>query len=183
MWRPCSPAQKPRLHPVKQLLAGGVAGIIAKTCVAPLDRARTMIQDAGAGGGRGGGGGGGRRGVAGVCGRVLREEGVGGLFRGNMVSVIKVLPSSALQFAIFENMKEAMGGSLSIPQRLAAGAAAGAVATATCYPLDTLKSQMSVRGGLKGSVVAAAAQLFREQGGLRAFYKVRRCRSTLSNPS
>ena len=81
---------------MKQLVAGGVAGIIAKTCVAPLDRARTMIQDAGGRGGGGGsggnrgGGGGGRRGVAGVCGRVLREEGVSGLFRGNMVSVIKV---------------------------------------------------------------------------------------------
>jgi hypothetical protein len=38
---------------------------------------------------------------------------------------IEVLPSSALQFAIFENMKEAMGCSLSIPQRLGAGAVVG----------------------------------------------------------
>ena len=56
-------------------------------------------------------------------------------------------------------------------ERLAAGSLAGAVSTAACYPLDTLKSQMAVRGGLRGSALAAAAQMFREQGGARAFYK------------
>jgi hypothetical protein len=40
----------------------------------------------------------------------------------------------------------------------------------------------NLRRCIKGSVVAAAEQLFREQGGLRAFYKARRCRFTLSNP-
>ena len=144
-----------------------------------------------------------------------------GLFRGNMVSALKVVPANALQFAIFHNMKDAIrrgknnnhtaggavvattaaagvtgegrggegsaasssasssasstgaagGGDLTVAERLASGAVAGAVSTAVCYPLDVLKSQMSVSGGLKGSVVAAARQLFLEQGGAKAFYK------------
>ena len=60
---------------------------------------------------------------------------------------------------------------MTVAERLAAGSLAGAVSTAACYPLDTLKSQMAVRGGLRGSALAAAAQMFREQGGARAFYK------------
>ena len=38
---------KPRGQRRKQLFAGGLAGIVGRTAVAPLDRARTIIQDMG----------------------------------------------------------------------------------------------------------------------------------------
>tara|TARA_B100000405_G_scaffold156360_1_gene109189 strand:- start:9830 stop:11350 length:1521 start_codon:yes stop_codon:yes gene_type:complete len=181
---------KPRGQRRKQLFAGGLAGIVGRTAVAPLDRARTIIQDMGL-----------VRGPASsvldksgivhttkppnaaqVCRDVLRNEGPAGLFRGNMVSALKVVPANALQFAIFHKMKDdflrarsdkdgAPAEQLLLEERLASGAVAGALSTAACYPLDTLKSQMAVAGGLRGSVVTAATQLFRDQGGLRAFYK------------
>ncbi|EEH56762.1 mitochondrial carrier family, partial [Micromonas pusilla CCMP1545] len=159
----------PRAQPRLQLLAGGFAGACAKTLVAPLDRARTIIQDTGWCGQRGS-----RKTVMGVCAKVFRGEGVAGLFRGNAVSVMKVLPCNALQFAIFNGLKEHTAGdkySLTLAERLASGGVAGAVSTAACYPLDALKSQMAVSGGLRGGVVAAAKQLYLEQGGIRAFYK------------
>ena len=203
---------RPSSQSVKQLFAGGLAGIIAKTSVAPLDRARTMMQDVGCVVRSSSAGEAGRCTVRSVCSQVLREEGPRGLFRGNMVSALKVVPANALQFAIWANVKDVIrrrkrgessgaeaaagvqmgaegsrgrgsrtdaGGKgaralkqdLTITERLASGAAAGAVSTALCYPLDVLKSQMAVSGGLKGSVVAAARQIFREQGGARAFYK------------
>jgi solute carrier family 25 phosphate transporter 23/24/25/41 len=128
---------------------------------------------------------------------VLREEGVVGLWRGNAVTALKVVPCNALQFAIFHQMKDAFrrrrerrerearkngdvassssssssSSGLTLPERLASGSVAGAISTAVCYPLDTLKSQMAVRGGLKGSALRAARQMFAEQGGARAFYK------------
>lgn len=181
---------KPRGQRRKQLFAGGLAGIVGRTAVAPLDRARTIIQDMGL-----------VRGPASsvldksgivhttkppnaaqVCRDVLRNEGPAGLFRGNMVSALKVVPANALQFAIFHKMKDdflrarsekdgAPAEQLLLEERLASGAVAGALSTAACYPLDTLKSQMAVADGLRGSVLTAATQLFREQGGLRAFYK------------
>ena len=165
--------QKPNGQSSKRLFAGGLAGIVSRTAVAPLDRARTMIQDEG------------RRSVTAVCGDVLRAEGPLGLFRGNAVTALKVVPATALQFAIFHNMKDhirrgkgaeanALDASgkerLTVAERLASGALAGAVSTFACYPLDVLKSQMAVSGGLKGSAMMAARQLLREQG-WRAFYK------------
>jgi solute carrier family 25 phosphate transporter 23/24/25/41 len=198
----------PRAQPAKQLFAGGLAGVAARTAVAPLDRARTIMQDlhprASADGAamknglakaakpikpR-------ARGLTGTCLKVLREEGVVGLWRGNAVTALKVVPCNALQFAIFHQMKDAFrrrrerrerearkngdvasssssssSSGLTLPERLASGSVAGAISTAVCYPLDTLKSQMAVRGGLKGSALRAARQMFAEQGGARAFYK------------
>ena len=201
-----------RARVAARLVAGGVAGVAARTAVAPLDRARTIAQDAmrdaAFPGSRS------SRSVGSVCRRVLREEGVLGLWRGNAVTALKVFPANALQFAIFHHAKDAFRRlrtlrgradgeradgettgvrtgetttgvrtgdttgvrsgettNLTVAERLAAGSLAGAVSTAACYPLDTLKSQMAVRGGLRGSALAAAAQMFREQGGARAFYK------------
>ena len=37
--------------------------------------------------------------------RVMAKEGVIGLWRGNTPNVLKVIPRSALQFAVFYNMK------------------------------------------------------------------------------
>ena len=159
---PMKAHERPRAQPRLQLLAGGFAGACAKTLVAPLDRARTIIQDTGWCGQRGS-----RKTVMGVCAKVFRGEGVAGLFRGNAVSVMKVLPCNALQFAIFNGLKEQLTRakkqqnnntnnasskgvtstagdkySLTLAERLASGGVAGAVSTAACYPLDALKSQV-----------------------------------------
>ena len=200
----------PRAQPAKQLFAGGLAGVAARTAVAPLDRARTIMQDlhprASSADGvatktgleKSGTAKPPRvRGLTGTCLKVLREEGVLGLWRGNVVTALKVVPCNALQFAIFHQMKDAFrrrrerrerearengdasssssspppssssSSGLTLPERLASGSVAGAISTAVCYPLDTLKSQMAVRGGLKGSALRAARQMFAEQGGAR----------------
>ena len=149
----------PRGQRTKQLFAGGLAGIVGRTAVAPLDRARTIIQDMGL-----------VRSPASsvlnktgvvhtnkppnaaqVCRQVLRNEGPAGLFRGNAVTALKVVPANALQFAIFHKMKDDFlrkrtdehgkpAEQLLLNERLLSGAVAGALSTAACYPLDTLKS-------------------------------------------
>ena len=110
----------PRAQPAKQLFAGGLAGVAARTAVAPLDRARTIMQDlhprASSADGAATKNGLAKaakpikpraRGLTGTCLKVLREEGVVGLWRGNAVTALKVVPCNALQFAIFHQMKDA----------------------------------------------------------------------------
>ena len=68
----------------KTLFAGGVAGAVAKTGTAPLERAKIMMQT------------GQSFGVGGSLRRMWSEEGVRGLFRGNSAAVVRVTPYAAL---------------------------------------------------------------------------------------
>jgi len=76
-------------------LSGGVAGIISKTVVAPIERVKLLMQT--------------QRENAKVTQpykgsfdcfmRCLREEGVLALWRGNWVNVIRYFPTQALGFS------------------------------------------------------------------------------------
>ena len=94
-----------RARVAARLVAGGSPAWRRAHAVAPLDRARTIAQDAARDaafpGSRS------SRSVGSVCRRVLREEGVLGLWRGNAVTALKVFPANALQFAIFHHAKDA----------------------------------------------------------------------------
>ncbi len=63
-----------------QLLAGGVAGAVSKTLVAPLERVSTMLMTDGSR----------RFGVGEAVAHAWREGGLAGLFRGNAATLAKV---------------------------------------------------------------------------------------------
>ena len=90
------------------------------------------------------------------------DGGVRGLFRGNSAALAKVVPSSAVSFAVFNGIKRSLlrrksrrsAGApddveLSTAERLLAGAAAGASAATCTYPLDRMRT-VSGRGGGRG---------------------------------
>ena len=114
-----------------------------------------------------------------------KQEGVAGYWRGNLPQILKVIPYSATQLCAYEVFKnvltpksaEAAGGptpspppSLSVRRRLAAGAAAGMVATLVTHPFDTLRLRMAVDPAAK-TLPAAVRLLASEGGGARAFYR------------
>merc|ERR550534_45410 len=82
---------------LKSLAAGGVAGMTAKTVVAPLDRVKILFQaqnvhykDLGVG----------------ACLRkVVMTENAGALFKGNGAQMVRVFPYAALQFTCYEMLK------------------------------------------------------------------------------
>ena len=87
-----------------------------------------------------------------------KQEGLSGYWKGNLPQILKVIPYSATQLCAYEFFKKALtpppkeggekggkaAGSLSVRRRLAAGAAAGMVATLATHPLDTLRLRMAV---------------------------------------
>lgn len=78
-------------------MAGGVAGAVSRTVVAPLERLRTiMMAEPSA------------KRLGPVLRRMWADGGVAGLFRGNAATVIKVFPSSAIQFAVYDTVKDIM---------------------------------------------------------------------------
>ena len=157
--------------PLKQLAIGGIAGAASRTCTAPVERVRVMLMSSTGG-----------KSAGELMRGVLKEEGLGGFWRGNGAKVAKVVPSSAIQFYFYNQTKElflrlreakaSAKGSVEISalERLLAGAFSAVAATLTCYPLDTIGSQMAVAGGAKGGLVEVGRQIL-ERGGVSGLYR------------
>ena len=84
---------------VRQLACGGCAGAISRTFVAPIDRVKILLQtqhvtSGGAPDKYGG--------VVGTFKKIVNEEGIAKLWRGNGTNVIRVLPYSATQFTAYD---------------------------------------------------------------------------------
>ncbi|KAK4305405.1 hypothetical protein Pmani_022695 [Petrolisthes manimaculis] len=153
----------------RHLVAGGVAGMVSRTCTAPLDRLKVFLQVHG-----------GKqfKGWTTCFQYMLREGGVRSLWRGNGVNVVKIAPESAIKFAAYEQGKRMVmqfGGSkereLTIYERFVAGSFAGGISQTTIYPLEVLKTRLALRKTGQYSSIADAAKKIYHQEGLRSFYR------------
>jgi hypothetical protein len=72
---------------LRQLLCGGIAGAIARSTVAPLDRVKILIQTASVTGSADK-----FNSIAGTAKHIISSEGVKGLWRGNLTNCVRVVP-------------------------------------------------------------------------------------------
>ncbi|EKM74960.1 hypothetical protein AGABI1DRAFT_116641 [Agaricus bisporus var. burnettii JB137-S8] len=77
-----------------------------------------------------------------------REEGFQGFMRGNGINCLRIVPYSAVQFTTYEQLKKFItrhsDQGLDTPKRLLAGALAGITSVSTTYPLDLVRSRLSI---------------------------------------
>ncbi|KAI0930350.1 hypothetical protein AcW1_009067 [Taiwanofungus camphoratus] len=136
--------KKPFLSPqiTSYFVAGGLAGAASRTVVSPLERLKIIqqVQPPTADGQY--------KGVWASLVRMWREEGFRGLMRGNGINCLRIVPYSAVQFTTYEQLKRWLTnyGStpLNTPMRLAAGALAGITSVCATYPLDLVRSRLSI---------------------------------------
>ncbi|KAM7249361.1 hypothetical protein ACFE04_019888 [Oxalis oulophora] len=165
----------------RHLVAGGVAGAVSRTCTAPLDRLKVYLQDdwdeSGAKiilpiilvhGNK-------KSSIKTCFSYLLKEGGVWSLWRGNGINVLKIAPESALKFTAYEQAKRLIRGSnsreLTIYERFVAGSFAGSFSQTIIYPLETLKTRLSLRRtGEYGGITDAACKIWKQEG-LRSFYR------------
>lgn len=141
---------------LKDLAAGGVAGGISKTIVAPIERVKLLLQV--------------QHsnpnipkeqqytGIVNCFTRVVAEQGVVSLWRGNAANVIRYFPTQALNFAFKDKYKK-----MFVPKRtpdnfwrffagnLASGGAAGATSLLFVYPLDFARTRLGADVGKDGA--------------------------------
>uniref|UniRef100_A0A804HLB0 Solute carrier family 25 member 25 n=2 Tax=Homo sapiens TaxID=9606 RepID=A0A804HLB0_HUMAN len=150
----------------RHLVAGGGAGAVSRTCTAPLDRLKVLMQVHASRSNN--------MGIVGGFTQMIREGGARSLWRGNGINVLKIAPESAIKFMAYEQIKRLVGSdqeTLRIHERLVAGSLAGAIAQSSIYPMEVLKTRMALRktGQYSGMLDCARRILARE--GVAAFYK------------
>jgi hypothetical protein len=135
---------------LRNLISGGVAGIVAKSFVAPIDRIKILYQVSSAEFHL--------RNLPRVAYNIVRDEGLSALWKGNTATMIRVFPYSGIQFMVFDRIKtymlhqheqkRAMGDSrawgLSPVESLVAGCTAGSISVVCTYPLDLTRAQLAV---------------------------------------
>ncbi|KAG2494767.1 hypothetical protein HYH03_007012 [Edaphochlamys debaryana] len=158
----------------KSLFAGGVAGGLSRTAVAPLERLKILMQVQGNEMVY--------RGVWQGLVHMMRTEGMRGMMKGNWTNCVRIIPNSAVKFLTYEQLSREMSdhyrattgsGELTPGLRLIAGACAGIIAMSATYPLDMVRGRLTVQEGRNQQyrgIVHAARSIVAEEGAL-ALYK------------
>ncbi|KAG1718947.1 mitochondrial carrier domain-containing protein [Suillus lakei] len=130
-------------YAIRSGIAGGLAGCIAKTAVAPLDRVKILFQAsnpdfqkyAGTWSGAY------RAGLA-----IYRDGGARGLLQGHSATLLRIFPYAAIKFMAYDQWRAVL-----IPnrdnetnfRRFTAGALAGMTSVTFTYPLELVRVRMA----------------------------------------
>ncbi|GMH15964.1 hypothetical protein Nepgr_017805 [Nepenthes gracilis] len=104
---------------------------------------------------------------------IFKTEGLGGLYRGLTITVLRDAPAHGLYFWTYEYMRERLhpgcreGGQESLRTMLVAGGLAGVASWVCCYPLDVVKTriQAQTQSSMKyGGIVDCFVKSTREDG-------------------
>lgn len=150
------------------LVAGAIAGAVAKTVIAPFDRTKINFQIN-------------NKPYSFRCAlnflrRTLRSEGFFALWRGNSATMARIIPYASIQYAAHEQFKILLNlGSkkkyLPPGRRFLAGSLAGVTSVSFTYPLDLVRARMAVTARDRYSnIVEVFLKMYREEG-LRTLYR------------
>ncbi|MED6122920.1 hypothetical protein PIB30_044441 [Stylosanthes scabra] len=167
----------------RDLMAGAVMGGVVHTIVAPIERAKLLLQTqesnlaiVSSGRQR-------FKGMFDCILRTVREDGVLSLWRGNGSSVLRYYPSVALNFSLKDLYRRMLRGENShditilsgASANFVAGAAAGCTALILVYPLDIAHTRLAADIGRKEArqfrgIYHFLATIFQKDG-IRGIYR------------
>ncbi|ERN08880.1 mitochondrial adenine nucleotide transporter ADNT1 [Amborella trichopoda] len=162
----------------KSLVAGGVAGGVSRTAVAPLERLKILLQVQNPHNIK-------YNGTIQGLKYIWQTEGFRGLFKGNGTNCARIVPNSAVKFFSYEQASSAIlwlyrqqpgneDAQLTPVLRLGAGACAGIIAMSATYPLDMVRGRLTVQTEKSPyryrGMFDALSTVLREEGP-RALYK------------
>ncbi|KAK1759431.1 putative mitochondrial carrier protein [Echria macrotheca] len=145
-------------------IAGGMAGSVAKTIVAPLDRVKILFQAhnpqfvkyTGS-----------WFGVGGAIKEIYHQDGAMGLYRGHSATLLRIFPYAAIKFIAYEQIRNVI-----IPhrehetpfRRLISGSLAGVTSVFFTYPLEVIRVRMAfeTRKDARTTFRAICSQIYHE---------------------
>lgn len=187
-------------EPQLSVLCGGIAGALSRTAVSPIERVKVLYQVQGTTNSY-------SSGTLRTVYQIWKEEGYKGLFRGNGINCIRIVPYSAVQYSVYQEMKAWLARrrqkkyNISHPEdpvedsklhtntvdKLLAGTVAGFASVVATYPMDLVKTRLSIQTarslknlnaespnqkgirplGMFGSI----REIYLHEGGVRALYR------------
>jgi solute carrier family 25 phosphate transporter 23/24/25/41 len=147
----------------QRLLAGAAAGMTATALTHPLDTVRLRLALPNSG----------YTGLGHALAQMVRLEGAVSLYKGLVPTLVGIAPYAALNFASYDLLKRRLydgGRPQSAVANLALGGAAGTVAATVCYPLDTIRRRMQMKGRMYAGQADAFRTIWRTEGAA-GFYR------------
>jgi len=161
-------------------LAGGVSGMVAKTCTAPIERVKLIIQTQDANPKIISGEVKRYTGIVDCFSRVSSEQGIKAFWRGNLTNIIRYFPTQAFNFAFKDTIKAFFPKADKNTEfmkffmiNVASGGIAGAGSLMIVYPLDYARTRLaSDVGGGKAQFSGLADCLKKtvQAGGVKSLY-------------
>ncbi|KAH8522090.1 hypothetical protein Peur_040648 [Populus x canadensis] len=162
----------------KSLVAGGVAGGVSRTAVAPLERLKILLQVQNPHSIK-------YNGTIQGLKYIWRTEGLRGMFKGNGTNCARIVPNSAVKFFSYEEASKRIlwfyrqqtgndDAQLTPLLRLGAGACAGIIAMSATYPMDMVRGRLTVqtdKSPRQYRGIAHALSTVLKEEGPRALYK------------
>eukprot|EP01134_Creolimax_fragrantissima_P007420 CFRG7420T1 len=161
------------LSSAQSLTAGVLSGVVARTVTAPLELVKTLLQLQ-------------RahlsnvakeskyKGMLHAAYTITKEEGIAALWKGNAVGCVRLGSYTGIKFLTYDTSKRYYTPSdFGHIERLAFGSFAGIGATVFTYPLDLIKTRLSIQkygDGPYNSTTDAVRKIFRVEGA-RGLYK------------
>ncbi|ONK68118.1 uncharacterized protein A4U43_C05F7630 [Asparagus officinalis] len=159
---------------VGEFVSGALAGAMTKAVLAPLETIRTrMVVGVGS------------KHIVGSFIEIMEENGWQGLWAGNAINMLRIIPSQAIEFTTFECVKRTLTtaqekwkenpklqiGNINIDLSFqwispfaVGGAAAGIVSTLVCHPLEVIKDRLTVNRELYPSITLAFKKICKDDG-------------------
>jgi solute carrier family 25 (mitochondrial adenine nucleotide translocator), member 4/5/6/31 len=159
---------------IVNMASGGLAGSFSLLVVYPLDFIRTRLAtDTGkAEADRE------FKGMGEVLTKIMKTDGITGVYRGFGISVVGIFIYRALYFGMFDTGREKLFTDFKNANWLLVWAFAQVVtvtAGITSYPLDTVRRRMMMQSGrsdvLYSSTLDCFAKIYAKEGGIKPFFK------------
>jgi len=166
-------------NPLVNLAAGGIAGAVAKTITAPMEKVKLAIQNQDSNPRIVSGEMPRYKGMGDCYVRHVKELGIGSLWRGNVANCIRYVPTAAFNLAFKDNIKRAFPkynkntdfGKFAMCQ-IAAGACAGGATNTLVYPLIYVRTVLGADIGKVKKFNGMGDALIKtaKQGGFLSLY-------------
>lgn len=170
------------------VIAGGIAGLVSRFCIAPLDVVKIRLQlqihslsdppssrhhvvSTGSPI---------YKGTLSTMSSIIRQEGLTALWKGNISAELLYVCYGAVQFTVYRSTTQLLanlghlsdgggGGGFRLPTQVESfisGGVAGGIATASTYPLDLLRTRFAAQGmeRIYGSLLSSITEIARHEG-------------------